>query len=108
MPPDNPVVDILHPKSSSPAAEIASLDHSPTALRRTFTLPSSTFNVSTVTVTRIRTDIIGYTLGSQTDKPLQSLDNAASKADATLTPVYNDTPTYSEWDIEPATVSAGS
>lgn len=37
-----------------------------------------------------------------------ALAGKASTADATLTPIYSDTPTYSEWVIEPATVSVGS
>ena len=36
-----------------------------------------------------------------------ALADKASSADATLTPVYSDTPTFTEWDIEPATVTVG-
>lgn len=34
-----------------------------------------------------------------------ALAGKASKSDATLTPIYSNTPTFSEWDVEPATAT---
>ena len=36
---------------------------------------------------------------------VSQLAGKASIADATLTPIYSDTPTFSEWDVEPATAT---
>jgi predicted cupin superfamily sugar epimerase len=73
---------------------MASRPYDPAATSLTFTI--SDF-IITRTVTATRTALQGYRLGPDEesnpnrDKPL------ASTADATLTPVYSDTPTFSEW-----------
>ena len=77
---------------------LSDVPYDATAETLTFTMPQD-FSPATVTATRSRTDIIGYTLGDQINNPIQPKGNYITPDDCALLPIYSDTPTFTNWSI---------